>query len=177
MESASRSCGFADLAVQKLGSKKWTWCPTCPRGIQEQPATPRAPADGIVDGGRQIGNRQRSGHIDTDKSASEYQFLRLFLTTAHPAPGRCDHQPHPENAACTRGSVPSSDLKRGRAGTESDLVQLPHDDTSAHRSGAQIVRCCTAQSGLASLADCRGTWVWEGYARFLRMHPLPTRLR
>jgi hypothetical protein len=23
--------------------------------------------------------------------ASGYQFLRLFLTTAHPAPGRCDH--------------------------------------------------------------------------------------
>jgi len=31
------------------------------------------------------------GRISNDKSLSGYQFLRLFLTTAHLAPGRCDH--------------------------------------------------------------------------------------
>jgi hypothetical protein len=29
--------------------------------------------------------------VCNEKSASGYQLLRLFLTTAHPAPGRCDH--------------------------------------------------------------------------------------
>jgi hypothetical protein len=46
--------------------------------------------------GRQPGSGPETGfsevpQIGTDKSASGYRFLGLFLTTAHPAPGRCDH--------------------------------------------------------------------------------------
>jgi hypothetical protein len=40
----------------------------------------------------EVTNNARPPHkIGNEKSASGYQFLRLFLTTAHPAPGRCDH--------------------------------------------------------------------------------------
>ena len=44
------------------------------------------------------------------------------------------HRPLGKIAACTRGIAPLSELKRGRAGTESDLVHLLPDDTIAHRS-------------------------------------------
>ena len=48
--------------------------------------------DGWVDDRKLSRNGLRgSWPIGIEKSASGYQFLRLFLTTAHPAPGRCDH--------------------------------------------------------------------------------------
>jgi len=64
-----------------------------------------------------------------DKSASGYQFPRLFLTTAHPLQADVIIDRMVKTLLAT-----SPELKRGRAGTESDRVHLPLDDTIAHRS-------------------------------------------
>jgi hypothetical protein len=48
--------------------------------------------DNLVFSGRIVGKPEviHVGPIGNDKSASGHQFLRLLLTRAHPAPGRCD---------------------------------------------------------------------------------------
>ena len=82
---------------------------------------------------RQTGsNPGATRRIGSGKSASGYQFLRLSSRRRIRLQDDVIINRIMKTLLAPRGIVPSSESKRGRAGTESDLVPLLPDDSIAH---------------------------------------------